>query len=311
MASNDLGGANQPTCDICRMIINCEECCSFCQAIEMQKCLPPSLPQAPCFECDNDDILLDESTLKNFHEPPAHVVEEISRPLRTKHDHFLPLSFFDRIRRLTFRLGSRKSTNKSRLWSRIRSGSQRLRRSSRRLARSGRNHSTKPISRIFLPFPNESGENSNGAAGGGGTREYAEQYLKAPSGGEKNKESNLNKTNGNVINEHVERNGKVNGTTKVPVGKVSDLRRSEKTFESSSITPEKTIKTKTRKAVDQSGQSLELKTKKNGARSSVKPFFISHPISQNGITELNHNGQVLSMSSDSGQSQGFFLTVSL
>lgn len=314
MASN---GANNPIenpCEICRVIENCEECCSFCQAIEMQS-------RQSCPDCSND-ILLDESTMRIFHDNGSHGRTRMPKSSKKDHkskqrtengseanigknSHFLPVSLFDRIRRLTLRslLTPRKGITRSRLWTRIRTGSQRLK-GSKRIART-RNYLKEPISRIFLPTGSVPEENHE-------IRDYSEQYLNSPT--KNGKEESLAVVNREALNkvqqlDSNQTSGEIRSSeTKAIYSKTNKQSMLAIPSNTNKVytPPELLNNTTATKSVLPTERHKQPKSNEPTAVPSIKPFFISHPTKANNmdngevrITELN--GQVLSMSSDSGE----------
>lgn len=144
------------SCELCSMELSCDECCSFCQAIEQHK-------SQFCMEClqENDDFVLDDMTLENF--TMNYHINRSNGRYSMRSESKRQTDFFNRLRRFSWNslFGSRKKINGSRLWNRIRS-STRLRGSKRYIQNK---------SRIFLPKGVDVDRKKN---------LYDEHYLKMP-----------------------------------------------------------------------------------------------------------------------------------
>lgn len=315
MASCNLASST-PTndCQFCSIELNCEQCCNLCQSIEHQK-------RQSCPDCvlHHDDIALDESILQNF--TNCHLITDRDKTHAgvlsvgqngNSYQHDISMSnvprvdainsklecrktsLFGRIRELGSSIfGSRKALNRSRIWSRIRSNSQRLK-GSKRFSKN-KISAKEPLNRIFLPRPSKLIENENDKSNGQ-CRVYVEPYLSSPELNAKNASSRSRPNNAErceqQLSEAIE-NVNLNG-----LGKKARDRCSDKPTDVSRT------KLKLTRTSDQQQKTP------HGPRNGVNPFFLSHPYKvHEGFQlqmELTSNefspNQVFSMSSDSGGS---------
>lgn len=193
-------------------------------------------------------------------------------------------TIFGRIRQLgTSIFGSRKkSINRSRIWTRLRNGSQKLK-GSKRFARTkivNKEH----CNRIFLPPPNDSVTNNDKC------RVYSEQYLNPPKSSNSPFKSNDNKKDDSMtqINADFENLNVRNETTRRS-NELKEIKnvRSDLNRQANMKNDDRLMKSP--RTVTERGDAI------------IKPFFITHPSKQFDLSPNEfYPSQVLSMSSDSG-----------
>lgn len=275
------------SCELCSMELSCDECCSFCQAIEQHK-------SQFCLEClqENDDFVLDDMTLENF-SMNYHINRSNGRySMRSESKRHS--DFFHRLRRFSWNslFGSRKKINGSRLWNRIRN-STRLRGSKRYIQNK---------SRIFLPRSIDVEKKNL----------YDEHYLKMPvmeSMSKINYHEINNEKGVDIDNKNLSPNGDVKLNHKL-------MTKSNPVLEQKGRKLEKTSNEEQRKniAMGKALLTTDLDNDEQWSNDSpknvdlIKPFFISHPGKMSNkhhdyqldakIVELGLNG--ISISSDSG-----------
>lgn len=311
IASNVSNNSRESDCELCSFELNCEECCNVCQSIEEQQ-------RQACPDCmlDSDDIVLDESTLQNFTNNQAissakdtesllrrqnensyrYEIQMASMPrleAKISKSQSRKPSLFGRIRQLGSSIfGSRKTVNRSRIWSRLRAGSQRLKGSKRFASQPTTPSSPKePVNRIFLPAPNQTTAN-------GECRVYSEHYLKPPTLEKAPRKRSKERSPRQVQSEALELSETM---SRVKLDKKGKEQIKDRQSRNCMPPPVKTSQ--------KTGGEMQFQASNRShidkRAEFIKPFFISHPsIPPKGLKISNSEfnpGQVLSLSSDSGK----------